>query len=160
MSIQKGEKRKKNAKFTFQEINLVVKMVEKIESTMEIIYYLMEQEGEDSFVILLLSLKGVNLTDILEEQKRDTDILFEIDKEESVYVILCQNTQVDGGYHFANRLVKHITQVEEKQDLYSIALEIRNSKLNIKTVIFKLVETFINTKKEKKSGEILYRSLN
>ena len=160
MFTEKNEKRKKNAKFTVEEINLAVEMVDKIESTIEILYYLMEQEDEDSFVMLLLSLEEVNLYSLIAKQKRNTDILFEIDSEKSVYVVLCQDTQVDGGYHFAKRLVQNINETKENKNLYCIALEVRSSKLNIKTVIFKLIETFINAKQEKKSGEIIYRSLN
>ena len=87
MSTHKNEKRKKNAKFTSKEINLAVKMVDKIESTMDVIYYLMEQEGVESFVMLLLSVEEMDLASLIEEQKRSTDILFEIEKEESIFVI-------------------------------------------------------------------------
>ena len=77
-----------------------------------------------SFVLMLMTAKDIDLQALLTEEKRDTDILFEIDKEESLYVMLCQDTKVDGGYRFAERIIRNIL-LDNGNDIYCTELEIR-----------------------------------
>ena len=73
-------------------------MLKTLEPTIDIMYYLMDLKEEQTFVLMLLTAKDIDLNTLLNKEKRDTDILYEIDKEESIYVMLCQDTKVDGGY--------------------------------------------------------------
>jgi len=159
MSTRENEVRKHSLRFNADEIVLAVKMIEKLEKTVEVVYYLMEHEGVESFVLLLLSAKDVDMNKLLEYEKRDTDILFEINKDEATYVMLCQDTKVDGGYRFAERIIKHI-ESEEGTEIYCTEVEVRSTRYSIKNVIFKLIETHIKSKVENKTTEIVYKSLN
>ena len=134
-------------------------MLDELETTIDIIYYLMEQEKEQSFVLMLLTAQGVDLNTLLNKEKRETDILFEIDKEESLYVMLCQDTKVDGGYRFAERVIRNI-QLDEGKDIFCTELEVRATHYSAKHVILKLLETFVKSRLTDKSNEIVFRSLN
>jgi len=159
MSTRENEVRQNSLRFKAEEIVLAVNMIEKIEKTIEVVYYLMEHEGVESFVLLLLTANNVEMTPILDFEKRDTDILFEVDKDESIYLVLCQDTKVDGGYHFAERIIKNIIS-KEGTDVFCSEVEVRSTRYPVKNVIFKLIETFMKAKSENKTNEIVYKSLN
>ena len=146
-------------RFDGKEIQLAVKMLEKLETTIDIMYYLMENENQQAFVIMLLTATDVELSTLLDREKRETDILFEIDKDESLYVMLCQDTKVDGGYRFAERLIRNI-QLDKGSDIYCTELEVRATHYTPKQVVLKLLETFSKSKLSNKSNEIVFRSLN
>ncbi len=159
MDKRENEKRANGLKFNGKEIELAVKMLDALQTTMDIVYYLMEQEHEQSFVLMLMTAKDIDLQALLTKEKRDTDILFEIDKEESLYVMLCQDTKVDGGYRFAERVIRNIL-LGNGNEVYCTQLEIRAAHYKPKQVILKLLETFIKSKNENKSDEIVFRSLH
>jgi hypothetical protein len=159
MGKRENENRAANLRFNGKEIELAAKMLDKLQTTIDIIYYLMEHENEQAFVLMLLTAKDVDLNTLLDKEKRDTDILFEIDKEESLYVMLCQDTKVDGGYRFAERVIRNI-QLDKGKDIYCTELEVRATHYSSKQVVLKLLETFVKSKLENKSNEIVFRSLN
>ncbi len=158
MGARENDNRSESLKFKGKEIQLAVKMLDKLQTTIDIMYYLMENENQQAFVLMLLTAKDVELNTLLDKEKRETDILFEIDKEESLYVMLCQDTKVDGGYRFAERLIRNI-QLDKGTDIYCTELEVRATHFTPKQVILKLLETFIKSKASNKSNEIVFRSL-
>ncbi len=97
----------------------------------------MDLEREQTFVLMLLTAKDIDLNTLLNKEKRDTDILYEIDKEESIYVMLCQDTKVDGGYRFAERVIRNI-QLDKGTDIYCTELEVRVRHYSPKQVVLKL----------------------
>lgn len=159
MGKRENEHRAANLRFNGKEIQLAVKMLDELETTIDIIYYLMEQEKEQAFVLMLVTAKEIDLDTLLNNQKRETDILFEIDKEEAIYAMLCQDTKVDGGYHFAERVIRNI-QLDQGKDIYCTELEVRATHYSPKHVVLKLLETFVKSRLTNKSNEIVFRSLN
>ncbi len=151
--------RRGNIRFSGKDITLAVKMVETLSGTMDIVYYLMNRGDERSFVMMLLSAKNIDLQKLLDKDKRDTDILFEIDKEASMYALICQDTKIDGGYHFAQRLLRSMEE-EGATEVYCTDLEIRTTNHEIKFVIFKLIETYMKSQVEGRTNEIVFKSLN
>ena len=159
MGARENENRSESLRFNGKEIQLAVKMLDKLETTIDIIYYLMEHENQQAFVLMLLTAKDVDLSTLLEKEKRETDILLEVDKEESLYVMLCQDTKVDGGYRFAERLIRNI-ELDKGTDIYCTEVEVRATHYTPKQVILKLLETFVKSELSNKSNEIVFRSLN
>ncbi|RRS31431.1 MAG: hypothetical protein P794_04020 [Epsilonproteobacteria bacterium (ex Lamellibrachia satsuma)] len=157
--IRENEINRDNVRFNGNDIALAAVMVDKLGTTMDIMYYLMDHGEERGFVVMLVTGQSIDLKALLEKEKRDTDILFEIDKEASLYAIICQDTKIDGGYHFADRVVRNMI-VHKSENIYCTELEVRTTVHNIKYVIFKLLETFIKTKQNKKQGEIIFKTLN
>lgn len=159
MSTREYENRKNSLRFNGKEIQLAAKMLDTLQTTIDIVYYLMEHEDEQTFVLMLVTAKELDLGMLLDSEKRDTDILFEIDKEDPLYVMLCQDTKVDGGYHFAQRIIDNIKS-NDGSDIYCTVLEIRSRHYSPKQVILKLLETFIKSKQSNQPDEIVFRSLH
>ena len=158
INVRENEKRVNGLKYNGHEIEIAARLMEKLQTTIDIIYYLMDHENEQAFVLMLLTAKDVDLSVLLEKEKRDTDILFEIDKEDSLYAMLCQDTKVDGGYRFAERVIRNI-QSNEGKEIYCTELEVRATHYTTRHVVLKLLETFVKSKHEKTSDEIVFRSL-
>ena len=159
MKLRENEKNLGHIRFTGDDISIAAKMLDKISTTMEIIYYLMTRGEERAFVIMLLSVQCEETAQMLSNEKRDTDMLFEIDAHKGIYTIICQDTKVDGGYRFAERIMKKLKDKDAK-DVYLTELEVRTTKHNIKYVIFKLIEMYIKSKIDKKEQEIVFNSLH
>ncbi len=158
MGARENDNRSEGLRFNGKEIQLAVSMLDKLEATIDIMYYLMENENQQAFVLMLLTAQDVDLSSLLDREKRETDILLEIDKEEPLYVMLCQDTKVDGGYRFAERLIRTM-QLEKGSDIYCTELEVRATHFTPKQVILKLLETFSKSKLSNKTNEIVFRSL-
>ena len=121
MGARENDNRNEGLRLNGNEIQLAVKMLDKLEAMIDIIYYMMENENQQAFVLMLLTAKDTELSTLLDREKRETDILLEIDKEEPLYAMLCQDTKVDGGYRFAERLIRNI-QLDKGSDIYCTCL--------------------------------------
>ncbi len=159
MEIRENDKQRDHIRFTGDDIALAAKMLDKLTSTIDIMYYLMERGEERAFVVMLVTAENIDVKKSLAEEKRTTDILFKIDKKESLYAIICQDTKIDGGYHFADRVVRNML-LSKGKNIYCTQLEVRTTTHNIKYVIFKLMEAFIKSKQEQKQGEIVFKTLH
>jgi len=159
MKNRENQSRPHSLRFNADELTMAVKIVATVAPTIDIVYHLMNNKDEESFVLMLMSAKNIDMRTLLEKEKRDTDILFEIDKEDAVYLVLCQDTKIDGGYRFTERIIRNII-LGKGSDIYCTELEMRSTTHIIKDVVLKLVESYIKTKQENKSGEITFRSLN
>lgn len=134
-------------------------MLEKLSSTIDIMFFLMERKEENNFVAMLVSAQNIELESLVEKEKRDTDIMFEIDAQEPLYAIICQDTKIDGGYRFAERLVRNAV-TSGGEEVYCTELEVRTTSHKIKYIIYCLMELFLQTKAAKKDGEIVFKTLN
>jgi len=158
MIQEKRKKLKKDLRFNEVGIKLALSVLDKLEKPLELLFYLMRNENEKSFVIMLLSAEDVDLESLINKEKRDTDILFEMDKERSLYALICQETKIDGGYRFAERMYKSLAK-EDAKDVYSVEIEIGSPKYTIKEVTFKLIETYLKALKDERKNEIIFHSM-
>jgi len=159
MSEEAKKARRPSLRFNESEIKLALSVMEKMEKPIELMYYLMEREHEKPFVIMLISAVDIDVESLLNEEKRDTDLLFKIDEERNIYALICQETKVDGGYRFAERLLRTLV-LHNAHTIYCTEMEVRSTRYDIKEVIFKAIESYINAHKEQKESEIVFRSLN
>jgi len=158
MSREKKEIKRPNLRFNEAEIKLALSVLEQLEKPIDVMYYLMEYENENPFVLVLLSAKNVDLMNVLISEKRDTDLLYEVNKQKNLYAIICQETRVDGGYRFAERLLRTLI-LNDAESIYCTEVEVRSTRYDTKEVIFKCIESYIKAKIEKKEREIIFRSL-
>ena len=159
MEVRENEARRSHIRFNGNDITLAAKMLDILSNTIDIIYYLMDRGDERSFVIMLVSAENIDVKELMTQQKRDTDILFEIDEASSLYAVVCQDTKIDGGYHFAERVFSHMKS-GDAAEVYCTELEVRTTTHDIKYVIFKVLETFIQSKVDGRCGEVIFKSLN
>ncbi|MEA1954548.1 MAG: hypothetical protein U9O24_09175 [Campylobacterota bacterium] len=151
--------RRNNIRFDADDISLAATMLEKLSSTIEIMYYLMERGEERSFVFMLISADNADINQLLLNEKHNTDMVFEIDKEKAIYVVICQDTKIDGGYYFADRVVHHLI-TDNADNIYCTELEIRVSTYDIKYIIFRLLEVYKEAVRDEKEGNIIFKTLN
>ncbi len=159
MGIDERRRRKKNLRFSESDIKLALTVLERLEKPLELLYYLMKREHERPFVIMLLSARKVELEKLIELEKRDTDLLFEIDKDHALYALICQETKIDGGYRFAERFHRTL-ESENAENIYSVEIEVGSTRYEIKEVVFKLIETYMKAISEEQEGEIIFHSLS
>ncbi|MDM5270943.1 hypothetical protein PGH07_01980 [Sulfurovum sp. zt1-1] len=158
--VESGAKaRRADLAFNETEIKLAVDMVDKLTTPMEVLYYLLEHRRLNSFVLILVSAENIDTHTILQNEKRDTDLLFCLGEEHGVHALLCQETKVDGGYMFAERIVKRLT-LEKGTSIYCSVLEVRTTTYKIKDIIFRGLETYMKALHEEQIGEIIIKTIN
>jgi len=158
MNQEVKKTRRPELRFNETEIMLALAIIEKMEKPIELMYYLMERERNRPFVMIFISANEVDIKSILKIEKRDTDLLFKIDKNQNLFALICQETKVDGGYRFAERIVRALV-LNNGSEIYCSEMEIRTTRYEIKELIFKSIESYITAKKEKREKEIIFRSL-
>ena len=136
----------------------LVKLLTAIEHGVNLMHYLIEHNREEAYVIALISAEKIDLPIEIRAQKRDTDILFEVDVEKNLYAILCQGTQVDGGYYFIQRLVTKL-QEAGAENIYCSELEVSNTQHPVQELAFRLLNMYQHNQKHRLDGEINFRSL-
>ncbi len=159
MEARVNDIQRNHIRFNGNDIALAAKMLDKLTTTIDIMYYLMDHGEERAFVIMLVSAENIDVKALLEKEKRNTDILFEIDDEASLYAVICQDTKIDGGYHFAERVVRNML-LHNSEDIYCAELEVRTTVHDKKYVVFKLIETYIKAKQDEKQGQIVFNTLH
>jgi len=141
--------------FHEDEVKLAKRMMDTLRTTVEFLYYLMDHRNRASFTMILISTEGLKLDTMLQHWKRETDILFEIDKANNVYVLICQSTNREGAKKFAEILLSNI-HVNGGTSTYCVAAELRSTSSTIQEVIFTMVEKYIAVKKDHDSERIFF----
>jgi hypothetical protein len=143
-----------------EDVRLLTALYEKLSLSLEFLYFLMERERENAFVIMLIEApeKTNDFEESLKWNKRATDLLFTVDEERNIYALLCQGTMIEGGYRFAERLMRSVVK-DLAPTSYFIELEVKTSKYSIKNLLFILLELYLKAKKESCGGRIVYKSL-
>lgn len=157
----KGEKRKNNSDLAFpeNEVKLAKVMMAELKTTMEFFHYLMNHRGESSLTMILLSADDLKLDNLLPKWKRQSDVLFELDKTNNVYVIICQSTDSDGGRQFAEILISNI-RMHSNSNIYCVVSEPKAMKSSIQDVIFDMVEKYILIKEEQQANKVFFTSVD
>ena len=145
-------------RYTEKEINLATNMIKELEDVLDLMFYLMNSSAENNFVLMLITAENVDLKKILLKEKRATDIVYDINKEECVYAMICQETKVDGAYRFAERIIRNI-RLDKGEDIYCSEIEVRTTKFSAKDVIFRVVDGFVKARQSEKSGDIVFKSI-
>ena len=145
-------------KYTEKEIKLAVNMVVELENALDLMFYLMDRNSENCFVLMLITAENIQLKKLLEKEKRVTDIVYNIYKEECVSAMICQETKVEGGYRFAERIIRNIN-LDEGKDIFCSVIEVNTTKYSSKDIIFRVVDGFVKARKEERVGEIIFKSI-
>jgi hypothetical protein len=159
MQLRENEKKEGHIRFNSYYISLIAKMLDSMSSTIDIMYFLMERREERAFVAMLVSAKEIDMYALIEREKRDTDIMFELDAEENLYTLICQDTKIDGGYHFAERLLRKMSEAGGKE-IYCTELEVRSTGYKTSYIVYRLMELFVKAKENKMEREVVFKALN
>ncbi len=141
-----------------RDFKKLINLVDKLHHGIGLLYYLMDSGKKETFTVSLISASDIKLGKHIRSKKRDTDTLIKIDKKNNLYAIICQDTEVDGGYYFMQRLVKTIKE-EGGSDVFCAEVAVRNTQHKIQEIIFRLLNMYQRTKALKEDGEISYYAL-
>jgi hypothetical protein len=152
--------RRTNIEVSFHEdeVKLAKTVMDKLRTTVEFLYYLMDYRGKVSFTMIILSADDIKLGVWLQKWKRNTDVLIEIDPAKNVYVLICQSTDREGGKKFAEILISNIG-MNGGHGTYCVETVLKSTKHSIQEVIFKMVEKYIYVKQEEKSNQVFFTEL-
>jgi hypothetical protein len=154
------QERRQNPDIGFHEdeVKLAKIMMDTLRTTVEFLYYLVDYRNKSSFTMILLSAEGLNLEMLLQKWKRRTDVLFEIDKINNVYVIICQSTDREGGKRYAEILLSNI-HMNSGHSTYCVAAELETTGHAIQEVIFKMVEKYMLAKQDNDENQVFFTKL-
>jgi len=158
--MDNNENREKKASVTFseKEVHIAIDMEKKLFTIVDMLMYMLDKT-DTKFTIIIIKAEFDGLYDYLVKTKRDSDILQEIDEKINLYAIVCQDTTVDGGYMFANRMLKTLINENKVHDVTCIALEVRTRRYSVRDIIYKGFQLYINARHKSHLGEIKYHSL-
>jgi hypothetical protein len=151
--LELNRRKNENMSFHENEVKLAKTAMDKLRTTIEFLYYLMEYRSKASFTLIMISAEDLLLRVPLKKWKRQTDILVEIDRELNVYVLISQSTDSEGGKRFAEILLSNI-EMNGGEGAYCVETDLTSTDHSIQEVIFKMVETYITIKQEEKSNEV------
>jgi hypothetical protein len=149
---------KHDLSFHEDQIKLAKIMMEQVRTTLEFLYYLMDHRRGFSFTMILLSADNVELESLVQESKRETDILLEIDKENNLYMLLCQSTDLEGGEQFGEILMSNV-RMHGGSTSYCVETEVKTTSYTIQEVIFTMVEKYIDIKRYKEFDKVFFTKL-
>lgn len=159
--MEQQEKRAKRYRLRVneKEIKLISKMIDEMSVGLEVIYYLLDHKALGSFVIVLMSAENIDIHNLIRENKRETDLAYCLDEASGLHAVLCQETKIDGGYMFGERITEMAVQ-EGGRSIYCAELEVRTSRYNIKDLIFKIYELYRQSREEQREKEVVFRTIN
>ncbi|QOR62664.1 hypothetical protein ACM66Z_04135 [Sulfurovum sp. ST-21] len=158
ISEEKNTNRDLEIIFEAKEFCIYAAVFDAMYAVVETMLYKMKKNEQKPFLVILVSAQADNLEHILLEQKRPSDILVKIDMLDDHYALICQDTKVDGGFHFSERLMRYL-KTSFANDIYFAVMDIRSAHYTSKEIIFEMLELFCNAKAQEKSGEVVLRSL-
>ncbi|WP_457602819.1 hypothetical protein [Nitratifractor sp.] len=136
--------RKSDEKKLYDEltIKMLVRLCKICTDPFDLFYHMLKTARLQSFSVILLQSDMENFADFLKKNKRKTDVLYEVEGEDDLYVLLCQETQVDGGFYFMKRLAQIIE--EAKMPLFRAAIiGVENTRYEIEELLFFIVDTYL-----------------
>ncbi len=132
--------------FTERELQLGLKMIDKLEKITEMMLYFLDRERV-KFTYILLCADDENFESFLNKEKRDTDLLIPIDEEKTLYAIVCQETDIEGGYRFAERIIRLLEIDMHRECLHCNVMTVSSTHYNAQAIIFHLLEAYLKLNK-------------
>ena len=158
MAQDDNREKKPSLTFSEKEINIAIDMEEKLTTIVNMLTYMLDKT-DTKFTIIILKAEFDGLYDFIIGTKRDSDILQPIDPKINLHAIICQDTTVDGGYMFAQRMLKTLIEEKKVKDATCVALEVRTTRYSVRDIIYKAFQLYVNARHKSHLSEIKYHSL-
>ncbi len=130
---------------------------ESVRGLIEVLFRHYCEKNFEPFSIILLDGMAEKIETILREEKRSTDILVKIDGMENRYALVCLETKVEGGFFFAQRLMRRF-KTAFVEDIYMVVADIRDDDYDAMEILCTISDMMEETKKKKKKGEVILHS--
>ena len=140
-------------------LKLGMKFYSKSELPLELLYHLMSANRLHSFSIIVIQTVMKDFGSFLKKHKRKTDLLFKLDSGKGIYALFCQETQVDGGYYFLQRLSAKIEE-EGVTDIRAAIVGVESTQYPIRDLMFIVLDSFVKVQMaEEEEEKIFYRTV-
>lgn len=133
--------------YSEDELLLGIKMIEALGKITDMMLHFLDRKNI-KFTYILMQVDDKEFEPFLRKQKRATDILYSIDVENGIYVTICQETDIEGGYHFAERIIRLLEVNRKKKCLSCNVLSVSTTHYNTQTIIFRLLERYLDFRQE------------
>jgi len=134
-----------------KELLLGLKMIDRLEKVTDMMLYFLDRQ-HIKFTYILICAADEDFESFLREEKRDTDILIPIDEKQTLYAIVCQETDIEGGYRFAERIIRLLDIEKHHECLHCSVLTVSSTHYSTQQIIFHLLESYLALSK-KESAE-------
>lgn len=152
--MKKESKKRGHIAYSEDELLLGIRMMDKLEKITRLMLYFLDRKGI-KFTYILMQVDDNDFESFLRKEKRATDILVPIDTEEKLYAIVCQETNIEGGYHFAERIIRLLEVERGKSCLSCNVLTISGADYSAEQIILHLLERYLDHGKMKINNTIL-----
>jgi hypothetical protein len=139
-------------------MKLGVRFYRESEIPLDLLYHLMKSKRLQTFSAVMVRSDMEAFGEFLQQEKRKTDLLYPIIPEENIYALFCQETQVDGGYYFIQRLAKLIEE-RGADDIHAAIVGVESTKYPVKDLMFIILDTFIRATALDTRENIIYRTV-
>lgn len=154
--------KRKKIDYSESDILLGVDIIDKLKKVTDVLLYIKEHKNLKFSYILFHSTKK-DFFSYIQKQKRDTDLAFHLSEEEYLYCLVCQETDIQGGYRFAERLMKSFNiDVDNSLDFYANVLFVDSNKYDSMGVLFELIDSYSEAKRQDpkwRKGQITYKTI-
>ena len=141
-----------------EEIQKYALVFDALYGLVETMLHKIRQGRCEPFLMILITAASDDLEDILNGQRRPTDILVKIENVPDHYVLICQDTNVEGGFSFSERLLRYL-KTGFSESIYMIAMDIRSGRYSAEEIIFEMLDVFSDAVQKEREGEVVLRSL-
>ncbi len=157
-----GNKEAFRSETLHEDVNRVLlsaAMLQSLRSLVEATMRLYKRKSEPTYFSLIAVYAATeDLEALLAKEKRTSDILVAIDGMRNHYALLCLDTKVQGGFHFAQRLM-HRLKTTFAEEAYIVAADVRNMENDTGDIVTALADTLWEARTTRKNGEVILRSL-
>ena len=146
--------------YSEKELLLGLKMMERLEKITDMMLFLLKHRNL-YFSYILISANEKNLKTTLRQEKRETDLLMPIDTNMNLYAIICQETKIEGGYRFSERLIRTL-EVEggSEHKHHCVVLTVSSLTHSFREIVFHLLDIYISQQNDKKrQAQITLRTI-
>ena len=150
--MNNGAKQKRgHIEYSEKELLLGLKIMDRLEKVTDMMLYFLDRQ-HIKFTYILICAADEDFETFLQEEKRDTDILVPIDEKQTLYAIVCQETDIEGGYRFAERLIRSLNVERRRECVDCTVLTVSSTRYSTQQIIFRLLESYLALSK-KESAE-------
>ena len=145
MSPHKKERR--NKAYTEDELLLGIHFIERLGKITDLLRYFLDKKSI-KFTYILMHVDDEAFEPFLREEKRATDILIPLDEKKLLYAVVCQETGIEGGYHFAERIIHLLEVVRQKKCISCNVMTVSAAHYSAEEIAMHLLERYLNFEKE------------
>jgi len=132
---------------------------DKIEDPLQILVRLLRKRRLHSFSAILIKSDSGSFGEFMNRHKRRSDLLYTINSKAGLYVLLCQETQVDGGYYFVDRLTKAWKEEQTEHGVIASIVAVESTKYEVWDIVFALLDPFNDIIMGHKQENVSYGTL-